>query len=343
MVENKEKKSYEEVLKSFSGLQKTAMLLIGLGKDATSEIFKLLPPTDVENITSYIATTGAVEPEIVDAVFEEFFQMIRAQEYIMIGGIDYAKEVLQEALGDVRAMEIIKKIERLMQVKGFNVLKQVDSVQLLTFIQKEHPQTIALVLTQLEPGQAANVLAKLPEELRNDVIVRFASMERVSSEMINAVERVLEDRIDFSQQGSQFGGVKAAAEIINMVGSTIERTMLESISVKNPKLAAEIKNLMFVFEDLIYLDDRTIQKILRDVDQKDLTMALKGVGDEVKAKIFNNMSERAAAIVQEEMDFAGPVRLHDVEVAQQSILDVIRKMEEMGEVKLSKGGEDFVE
>lgn len=343
MADNNDRKGYEEVLQSYSGLQKTAMLLIGLGKDATSEVFKLLPGTDVENITSSIATTGAVEPDLIDAVFEEFFQMIRAQEYITIGGIDYAKEVLQEALGDVRAMEIIKKIERLMQVKGFNVLKQVDSVQLLTFIQKEHPQTIALVLTQLEPGQAANVLAKLPEELRNDVIVRFASMERVSAEMINAVERVLEDRIDFSQQGSQFGGVKAAAEIINMVGSTVERTMLESISVKNPKLAAEIKNLMFVFEDLIYLDDRTIQKILRDIDQKDLTMALKGVGDEVKAKIFNNMSERAAAIVQEEMDFAGPVRLHDVEVAQQAILDVIRKMEEMGEVKLSKGGEDFVE
>ncbi len=343
MAENNEKKGYEEILQSYSGLQKTAMLLIGLGKDATSEVFKLLPANDVENITACIATTGAVEPHLIDAVFEEFFQMIRAQEYITIGGIDYAKEVLQEALGDVRAMEIIKKIERLMQVKGFNVLKQVDSVQLLTFIQKEHPQTIALVLTQLEPGQAANVLAKLPEELRNDVIIRFASMERVSSEMINAVERVLEDRIDFSQQGSQFGGVKSAAEIINMVGSTIERTMLEAISVKNPKLAAEIKNLMFVFEDLIYLDDRTIQKILRDVDQKDLTLALKGVGDEVKAKIFNNMSERAAAIVQEEMDFAGPVRLHDVEVAQQSILDVIRKMEEMGEVKLSKGGEDFVE
>jgi flagellar motor switch protein FliG len=171
----------------------------------------------------------------------------------------------------------------------------------------------------------------------------FAAMERVSQEMINTVEKVLEERIDFSQQGTQFGGIKAAAEILNMAGSTVERSVLESISAKDPKLATEIKNLMFVFGDLIYLDDRTIQKILRDVDQKDLSMALKGVSDDVAEKIFKNMSERAAAIIREEMEYAGPVRLKDVESAQQNILDMIRKLEELGEIQLTKGGDEFVE
>lgn len=333
----------EKILKSYSGLAKSAILLIGLGREATSEILKLMLDEDVEQLTAKIATTTAVDSRIQEAVFEEFYQMIKAQEYVSIGGMDYAKEVLQEALGDIRAMEIIKKIQRMIQVKGFNVLKQVDPQQLLTFIQKEHPQTIALVLTQLEPMQAANVLGELPEDLRNDVIMRFATMERVNQDMINAVEEVLEDRIDFSQQGSQFGGVKAAAEIINLVGSTVERSVLEAISAKDPKLATEIKNLMFVIEDMIYLDDRTIQRILKDVDQKELTLALKGVGDDVKTKIFANMSERAATIVQEEMEYAGPVRLRDVETAQQAILDAIRKLEELGEIQLSKGAEDFVE
>lgn len=333
---------YQNLIKDLNGLTKASILMIGLGREASASVFKLLPDSDVEAITTKIAVTNAVEPRITEAVFEEFYELIKAQEYISLGGIDYAKELLQSALGDVRAMEIIKKIQRLLQVKGFNVLKQVDSTQLLTFIQKEHPQTIALVLTQLEPIQAANVLAELPEDLRNDVVIRFASMERVSQEMINTVEQILEERIDFSQQGTQFGGVKAAAEIINMVGSTVERSILEAISVKDPKLATEIKNLMFVFEDIIYLDDRTIQMILRDIDQKDLSMALKSVNEEVQNKIFKNMSERAATIIREEMDYTGPVRLRDVEAAQQNVLDVIRKKEEQGEIQLTKGGEDYV-
>ncbi len=334
---------YRKLLKKFPGSHKTAILMIGLGKEATASLLQHMSSEDVEEVTARIATTSAVEPKITEAVFEEFYEMIKAQQYISLGGIDYAREVLEDALGDIRAMEIIKKIQRLMQVRGFNVLKQVDSTQLLTFIQKEHPQTIALVLTQLEPTQAANVIAELPEELRNDVIMRFATMERVSQDMIETVERVLEDRIDFSQQGTKFGGVSAAAEIINMVGSTTERSILEAVAAKDPKLATEIKNLMFVFEDIIYLDDRTIQKILRDIDQKDLALALKGANDDVQDKIFNNISERAASIIQEEMEYAGPVRLRDVENARQNILDVIRKLEELGEIQLTKGGEDFIE
>lgn len=335
---------YERVLKRFSGAERAAIMLISLGKEASSLIFQNMQPEDVELLSAKVATIQTVDPDVTDAVFVEFYELIKAQQYISLGGVEYAREVLQEALGDARANEIIKKIQRMMQIKGFNVLKQVEASQLLTFIQKEHPQTIALILTQLEPSQAASVVAELPEEQRNDVIMRFASMESVSEAMINTVEKVLEDRIDFSQQGSKFGGVTAAAEIINMVGSTIERSILEALAAKDPKLATEIKNLMFVFEDIIYLDDRTIQKVLRDIDQKDLALALKGSNDEVKDKIFNNMSERAANIISEEMEYLiGPVRLRDVENARQNILDVIRKLEELGEIQISKGGEDFIE
>jgi flagellar motor switch protein FliG len=333
---------YEGLLKGYDGLSKVAILMIGLGRDASSAVFKLFTDAEIEKITTRIAVTGAVEPRTSEAVFVEFYELIKAQQFISQGGVDYARDVLQEAIGDVRAMEIIKKIQRMMQVRGFNVLKQVDSTQLLTFIQKEHPQTIALILTQLEPIQAANVLAELDDDLRNDVVVRFASMERVSQDMINQVEQILEQRIDFSQQGSQFGGIRAAAEIINLVGSTIERSILEAISIKNPDLATEIKNLMFVFEDIVYLDDRTIQSILKDVDQKDLAMALKSANEEVQQKMFKNMSERAAAIIREEMDYTGPAKLKDVEAAQQNILDIVHKKEEAGEIQLTKGGEEYV-
>ena len=333
---------YQNMLKGYDGLSKSAILMIGLGKDAAAEVFKLLTDHDLEKITTRIATIETVEPKIQEAVFEEFYELIKAQEYITLGGIEYAKDILQPALGDARAMEVIKKIQRMLQVKGFNVLKKVDSSQLMTFIQKEHPQTIALVLTQLEPTQAANVLTELPDDLRNDVVIRFASMERVSQEMINTVEEIIEQRIDFTSQGNQFGGVRAVAEIINLVGTSVEKSILDSLSSKDPVLAQEIKNLMFVFEDIVNLDDRTIQLILRDVDQKDLAMALKSANVEVQNKIFKNMSERASSIIREEMSYTGPVKLRDVEAAQQNILDIVRKKEDTGEIQLTKSKEDFV-
>jgi flagellar motor switch protein FliG len=283
-----------------------------------------------------------VEKKVKEDVFEEFYEIIKEKEYIKKGGIEYAKDSLQPALGDARALEVIKKVQRMLQVKGFNVLKKVDSSQLMTFIQKEHPQTIALVLTQLEPTQAANVLTELPDDLRNDVVIRFASMERVSQEMLNTVEEIIERRIDFTSQGNQFGGIRAVAEIINLVGTSIEKSILDSLSNKDPVLAQEIKNLMFVFEDIINLDDRTIQLILKDVDQKDLAMALKSANIDVQNKIFKNISERASSIIKEEMGYMGPVKLKDVESAQQNILDIIRRKEETGEIQLTKSKEELV-
>ncbi|MEA1973002.1 MAG: flagellar motor switch protein FliG, partial [Candidatus Cloacimonadota bacterium] len=342
-VEEQDDQEKKEPLANVSGIQKTAILMISIGKEASSKMFNQLEPEIMEEVSTNIAQVGTVDPKVRQAVLEEFYSMIKAQEYVSLGGIDFARDLLNDSLGGMRAMEIIKKIQRSMQVRGFNVLKQVDSTQLLTFIQKEHPQTIALVLTQLEPTQAANVIDKLPEELRNDVIIRFATMERVSQDMIDAVEEVLEDRIDFSSTGTQFGGVKAAAEIINQLGTSVERSILDTLSAKNPELANEIKNLMFVFEDIVYLEDRTIQAILKEVDQKQLTLALKGTSEEVTHKVFKNMSERAASMIEEEMSFAGPVRLKEVEDARQKLMDVIRKLEEMGEITLTKGGEDFVQ
>jgi len=333
---------YQNMLRGVDGITKTAILMIGLGTDPATEVYKGLSDIELEKITMKIATTAAVDPKLQEAVFQEFYDMIKAQEFIALGGIDLARNLLEPAIGDARTMEIIKKIQRMMQVKGFNVLRKVDAQQLMTFIQKEHPQTIALVLTQLEPIQAANVLAELPEELRNEVVIRFASMERVSQDMLNMVEEIIEQRIDFSQQGNQFGGVKSLAEIINLVGTSVEKSILDTLTEKNPVLAQEVKNLMFVFEDIVTLEDRSIQGVLTEVDQKDLAMALKSAPEEVQKKIFKNMSDRAATITREEMGYMGPVKIRDVEAAQQKILDVIRDREAKGLLELSKSTDNYV-
>jgi flagellar motor switch protein FliG len=271
--------------------------------------------------------------------------MTRAQEFIAAGGINYASEVLEKALGDEHANDIIKRIEHLMKVKGFNVLKNVDPNQLLSFIQKEHPQTIAFVLTQLNPIQASSILADLPPDLQSDVVYRFANMERVSPETIRSVETVLESRVDFSQTSSKLGGVKSIAEILNLIGQSAERSILTRINEQDPELATEIKNLMFVFEDIINLDDQSIQRVLKEVDNRQLAMALKHVSEDVKNKILSNLSSRAAQIIEEEIEYMGAVRLREVEDAQQQVVDIIRKLEEDGLVVIVGGtrGEEMVE
>jgi len=242
-------------------------------------------------------------------------------------------------------MELTKRIQRSLQVRGFNVLKDVDPNQLLTFIQKEHPQTIAFVLTQLNSVQAASILSDLPPNLQNEVVYRFATMERVTPDTIRSVETVLESRIDFAAGASKIGGVKTMAEILNLVGTSTEKSILGNLSEQDPELATEIKNLMFVFEDLIFLDDRSIQRVLKEIDNKELALALKHVNAEVKRKILSNLSERAAQMVEEEMNYMGPVRLREVEEAQQRIVDIIRKLEEEGLIVIVGGdkAEEMVE
>jgi flagellar motor switch protein FliG len=278
-----------------------------------------------------------VDPENIRETVEEYYHMMRAQEFIAAGGIAFAEDLLTKSLGEDKAVEFLRRIDRLMKVKGFNVLKNVDPNQLLTFIQKEHPQTIAFVLAQLNPAQASSILIDLPPELQAEVVLRFSSMERVSPETIQSVESVLESRIDFSQSTSRLGGVKAIAEILNLVGQSAERAILSKINERAPEIATEIKNLMFVFEDIVILDDRSIQRVLKEVDNKELALALKHVSAETKKKIFANLSERAANVIKEEMEYMGPVRLRDVEEAQQRIVDIIRRLEESGQVVVVGG------
>lgn len=328
-----------------TALQKAAVLLISIGPDASAAIYKNLQEDEIEEITKEVVSLRNVESDTVHDVIEEFYQMMKAQEFIAVGGMTYAEDVLNRSLGPDKAVEILRRIERMMKVKGFNILKNVDANQLLAFIQKEHPQTIAFVLTQLSPPQGAQILADLPPELQADVMLRFANMERVAPETIASVEAVLESRIDFSQSASKLGGVRSAAEILNMIGQSAERSILSKINEQAPELATAIKNLMFVFEDIINLDDRSIQRVLKEVDNKDLALALKHVSPDVKKRVLANLSQRASQMIQEEIDYMGPVRLKDVEVAQQKIVDTIRSLEEAGQVVIVGGtkAEEMVE
>ena len=331
--------------KRITALQKAAVLLITVGPEASAAVYKNLQEDEIEEITKEVVTLRNVDSETVHDVVEEFYEMMKAQEFIAVGGLSYAEEVLQLPLGPDKAVEILRRIERLMKVKGFNILKNVDANQLLAFIQKEHPQTIAFVLTQLSPHQGAAILADLPPELQADVMLRFANMERVAPETIASVEAVLESRIDFSQSASKLGGVKAAAEILNMIGQSAERTILAKVNEQTPELATAIKNLMFVFEDIVNLDDRSIQRVMKEVDNKDLALALKHVSADVKKRVMANLSQRASQTIQEEIDYMGPVRLKDVEMAQQKIVDTIRALEEAGQVVMVGGtkAEEMVE
>jgi flagellar motor switch protein FliG len=321
-----------------TGLRKAAILMVGLGAKASSQLMKELTEVEIEAVTKELAKIENVPSDKIEEIQDEFRGMVLAQEYIAAGGVEYAREILEAALGPNRAIEIIRKVQRSMEIKGFNVLKKIDAEQLLSFMQQEHPQTIAFVLTQIDPEQAADIISHLPDELRNNVMYRYATMDRVPPDLISEVEAVLESSVDFSFGGDRLGGVKAAADILNMVGTTVEKHILEDLGSRNPELSDQIKKLMFVFEDLRRLDDRSMQRILKDIDLKDLAMALKAASDEIRQKIFANISQRAAEMVKEEIQYMGPVRLSEVEKMQQQIVDQVRKLADSGEVVLSTQG-----
>jgi len=327
------------VSSKFSGRKKAAILLVAMGVEASALVMKELAEEEIEMLTREIANLGSVPSEVIESISNEFREMVVAHEYMAVGGMEYALQLLEEALGHTKALEIVRKVQRSMEMIGFKILKKLDPEQLLNFIQKEHPQTIALVLTQLDPQQAAFVLSNLPDETRNEVIYRFATMDRVSFEMIKEVERVLESRVDVSLHGSQIGGVHSTAEVLNWVGQSVEKSILREIAEKSPELAEEIKNLMFTFEDVVLMDDRSIQRVLRDIRIQELALALKSTTPEVKKRVLQNMSERAQVMVEEEIKYMGPVKLSDVELAQQRIVDIVRKLEEDGEVVIAGPGE----
>lgn len=331
-------------MKSITGRQKAAILLISLGPDLSSQIFKHLPEDEAEKLTLEIANIGKVSPETRDEVFQEFYQISMADNYISQGGIDYAKELLDKAYGEHKATEIINRLTANLQVRPFDFIRKADPGQLINYIQYEHPQTIALILAYLDADQASAVLSELPIEMQADVARRIALMESTTPEALREVERVLERKLSsvVTQDYTSAGGVKTLVDVLNRVDRATEKTIIETLEVKDPELAEEIKQLLFVFEDIVQLDDRAVQLILREVDSHDLALALKGSGEEVMNKIERNISERAAQMLKEDLEYMGPVRLRDVEEAQQKIVAVIRKLEEEGQIIITRGGRDEI-
>ena len=331
-------------LEGLTGVQKAAVLLITLGPERSAEIFKHLKDEEIEELTLEIANTRSVAPEVKEEVLSEFYQVCLAQQYIAEGGIGYAKQLLDKALGNERAQEVITKLTASLQVRPFEFVRKTDPSQLLNFIQDEHPQTIAMILSYLTSAQSAMVLGALPPEKQADVAKRIAMMDRTSPDVIKEVERVLERRLAslVNQDYTIVGGVDAIVNILNTVDRATEKHIMESLEIEEPELADEIRKKMFVFEDILLLDDRAIQRVLRDVDNNDLAVALKSAGDEVQNVIFKNLSKRLAAIIKEDMDFMGPVRMKDVEEAQQKIVGVIRRLEDAGEIVISRGGGDDI-
>lgn len=328
----------------YTGIQKAAILLIALGPERSADIFKHLKEDEIEELTLEIANTRSVSPQVKEDVLNEFYQICLAQQYIAEGGIGYAKELLDKALGEDRAKEVITKLTASLQVRPFEFVRKTDPSQLLNFIQDEHPQTIAMILSYLTSAQAALVIGALPPEKQADVAKRIAMMDRTSPDVIKEVERVLEKKLSslVNQDYTIVGGVDVIVNILNTVDRTTEKHIMESLEIEEPELADEIRKKMFVFEDILLLDDRAIQRVLRDVDNADLGVALKAANEEVQNVIFKNLSKRLAAMIKEDMEFMGPVRMKDVEEAQQKVVSVIRKLEDSGEIVISRGGGDEI-
>ena len=327
-----------------SGLQKSAILLIALGPEKSAAIFKHLKEEEIEELTLEIANTRSITPQIKDEVIDEFYQVCLAQQYIAEGGIGYAKELLEKALGSDKAVDVIGRLTASLQVKPFEFVRKTEATQLLNFIQDEHPQTIALILSYLSAGQASAIISALPQDRQADVAKRVAMMDRTSPDVIKEVEKILESKLAslVNQDYTIIGGVDQVVEILNAVDRGTEKHIMETLEIEEPELADEIRKKMFVFEDILLLDDRAIQRVLRDVDNNDLALALKGSNEQVQNAIFNNLSKRLATMIREDMEFMGPVRMKDVEEAQQKIVNIIRKLEDSAEIVISRGGGDEI-
>ncbi|NMA84368.1 MAG: flagellar motor switch protein FliG [Epulopiscium sp.] len=326
------------------GREKAAMLLIALGPEKSAQVFKHLKEEEIEQLTLEIANIRTVSPQMKEMVLEEFYQLSLAQQYITEGGISYAKQILEKALGSDKALDVIHRLTASLQVRPFDFVRRTDASQLLNFIQYEHPQTIALILSYLKPAQSSMVIAALPLEKQAEVAKRIAQMDRTSPDIIKEVERVLEKKISslVTQDYTAVGGVDAIVEILNSVDRGTEKHIIETLEIEDVELAEEIKKKMFVFEDIIGLDSRAVQRILREVDNNDLAIALKGANEEVQNLIFANLSKRLVTMIKEDMEFMGPVRLRDVEEVQQKIVNIIRKLEDAGEIVISRGGGDEI-
>ncbi|GAA0461233.1 flagellar motor switch protein FliG [Alkalibacillus silvisoli] len=330
--------------KELTGRQKAAALLISLGPDVSAEVYKHLTEEEIEDLTLEISSVKKVDSQQKNDIMDEFHQIAIAQDYIAQGGISYAKTVLEKALGDDQAGKIIDRLTTSLQVRPFDFARKADPNQIYNFIQNEHPQTIALVLSYLDPEQASQILSELSEEYQSDIARRIAVMDSTSPEIVNEVEHLLEKKLSttVTEDYTETGGIESIVNILNSVDRTTERTILDDLEIQDPELAEEIKKRMFVFEDIVTLDNRAIQRIIRDTENEDLMLAIKVASDEVKDILYNNMSSRMAENMKEEIEFMGPVRLKDVEEAQTRIVGTIRRLEEMGEIVIARGGGDDI-
>jgi flagellar motor switch protein FliG len=327
-----------------SGLKKSAILLMALGPTLSAKILRHFSEADIEKISLEIANTTKVEVDAIEDVLEEFLLLNQAQRYMLDGGLEYAKALLVQTLGEQKAGTIIKKLKEAAQIRPFTFVRKADPKQLTNLIAQEHPQTIALILAYLDADQASQVLSSLPAEQQSDIARRIALMDRTSPEVLKVVEGVLKERLSsvVQQDFAVAGGIQALVDILNNADRSTEKLILEELEKEDPKLADEIRKRMFIFEDINSLDNASIQRIIRDVDSKDLALALKGSSEEVRERIFRNISKRAAEMLREDLEFMGPVRLREVEEAQQRIVAVIRRLDETGEIILARGGDDAV-
>lgn len=328
-----------------SGVQKAAILFITLGPEASAGIIKKLPEAEIQKITYEIANITGVSSQQREEILNEFIGISKARDYIVEGGIDYARNLLSKALGPQRAKEILEKVtEATQQYRPFSIARKADANQLMNVISSEHPQTIALILCYLQSDKSGQILSALPEDVQSEVAYRIATMNNTSPMVVKEIEKVLDSKLSsvVKSEVTVIGGVDTLVDILNQVDRTTEKNITEGLEREDPELAEKVKESMFVFEDIITLDDVSIQRILREVEAKELALALKGCSDEVSNAIFRNQSKRAAAALKEDMEFLGPVRLMDVEKAQQRIVGIIRRLDEAGEIVMSRGGEDAI-
>lgn len=329
---------------SINGLQKAAILMIALGPDKSAKIVQHLNESEIEQLTLEMANVRKISAEQRDSVVDEFHQMCMANDYIAQGGVDYARDVLERALGEQRAFEIITRLSSSLKMRPFDLVRRTDPKQLLSFIQGEHPQTIALIMTHLPPDKASTILSSIPHERQADITRRIALMGRTSPDVLKEIEKILERKISSlaPTDYTSSGGIQSVVDILNRSDPGTLKVVMDALEVDDPELAEQVKRQMFVFEDIVMLDDRGIQLVLREVDSKDLALAIKGSNPEVGQKVMANMSSRASQMLKEDIEFMGPVRLRDVEEAQQRIVKVIRRLEESGAIVISRGGSDEI-
>lgn len=330
--------------KKLTGRKKAAVLFIALGPELSSSIMKQLPEEEIERISFEIANMDVVDSKTQAEVITEFLELHQAQYYLLKGGVEYAKQVLEKTVGPAKANDYLRKLSMASKKQPFSNLRKTDPKHLVNFIANEHPQTIALILCYLDPEQAAMVLGALPQEKQADIAKRVATMETTSPEIVKEVEAVLDQKLSTvaEEKFTSAGGVQSIVDILNRVDRSTERLIIETLEQENPELADDIRNRMFVFEDINFLDDTAVRRILREIESKELAKALKGSSEELLNRIFSNMSQRAGEMLKEEMEFLGPIRLREVEEAQQNIVRVIRRLDEAGEIIISRGGEDEV-